>query len=227
MRIKLSLIGCFLCIFLVPGISAGAVINGGFEGDFSGWTVGGNAAVVTTALISGVPFNPVEGGKMAALTYPAMVGYIWDNFIYQDVLLEADDHYLNFSFLFWTLDEAPFDTPGFLVEINSQTWFSMDSSDVGDGTLGTLDYTDWISLSIPVEQYYSPARPVHIRISFSAGNSGDNQYPSGAFVDGVSITESNLYPIVPIPSALLLLASGFLGLAGVRCGIERQKKQAP
>lgn len=222
---KFGCIAFFLCIVLVPGFSSGAdLINGGFEDDYVGWTYGGNTGVVTGATVDSQMFTPFAGEKMGALSYPVMMGYVYDNYFYQDVVLEEEDNYLNFSFLFWTYDEAPFDTPGFLVEINGLTWFSLSAGDIGDGTLGTLDYTNWTSLSIPVGQYYSPGRPVSIRISFNAGNTGDNQYPSGVFLDGTSITEVNLHPIVPIPSALLLLASGFLGLAGVRCGIHRRYK---
>lgn len=207
---------CFLWVVLIPGINFGAVINGGFESDLTGWTTGGNAGVVTTATIDGVVFNPIEGNKMAALTYPAMTGFVWDNYIYQDVTLGADDNYLNFSFNFWSFDEAPFDSPGFLLEINGETWYSMSAGDVGDGVLGTLDYSGWMSLSIPVAQYYNPARPVQIRISFSAGNTGDNQWPSGVFVDGVSLSEINEHPIVPIPASLMLFFSGMIALCGIR-----------
>lgn len=216
MRTRITLVACFLWIVMVPGVSFGALVNGGFEDGFTGWTTGGNAAVVTEAMIDGVSFNPFEGEKMAALSYPAMTGFIFDNYIYQDVVLEEGDNFLNFSLLFWTFDESPFDSPGLLVQINSESWFSIDAGDIGDGTLGTLDYTDWISLSIPVGQYYDPLRPVQIRISFLAGNTGDNEYPSGAFIDGLSLTEHNLYPIVPIPGALLLFSSGLIGLLALR-----------
>ena len=216
MKTKICLGLCFLWVVMVPGITFGAIINGGFEDDFAGWTGGGSAAVVTAAMIDGVSFSPFAGEKMAVLSYPAMTGFLFDNYIYQDVPLEAVDNYLNFSLLFWTFDEEPFDKPGLLVQINNETWFSMDAGDIGDGALGTLNYTDWINLSIPVGQYYVPSRPAQIRISFHAGNTGDNDYPSGAFIDGLCLTENNLYPIVPIPGAFLIFSSGLIGVLALR-----------
>ncbi len=216
MKTRICLVACFLWAVMAPGSSFGALVNGGFEDDFLGWTIGGRAAVVTEATIDIVSFDPFEGEKMAALSYPPKKGFIYDNSIYQDVLLEEDENYLNFSFIFWTFDEDPFDKPGFLLQINNETWFSLDAGDIGDGTPGTLDYTDWIGLSIPLGQYYNPSRPLQVRISFHAGNTGDNAYPSGSFIDGLSLSENNLHPVVPIPGALLLFSSGLIGLFALR-----------
>jgi len=71
---------------------------------------------------------------MALITYPypSMAGYIWDNYIYQNVQLGATDKYLNFAYNFWTYDEAPFDDPGFVVAINSKTVFSIAAGDIRD-----------------------------------------------------------------------------------------------
>ena len=156
---------------------------------------------------------------MALITYPypSMAGYIWDNYIYQNVQLGATDKYLNFAYNFWTYDEAPFDDPGFVVEINGKTVFSIAAGDIrdeefGDDVLGKLDFTGWTLISIPVDQYYDPDRPASIRISFNAGNTGDNEHPSGVFIDAVSVTETP----VPVPTTVLLLGSGLVAMIGLR-----------
>ena len=223
MKIRNSLL--FLVVLTVPFLllsaSAGAaLINGGFESDFTGWTAAGNTSVQSVAnvadLVDGsggtVTFNPYEGEKMAAITYPNQAGSIWNNFIYQDVDLGANDKYLNFAYNFWTYDEAPFDDPGFMVAINGKTVFSIAAGDIGDDTLGNLDFTGWTLINIPVEQYYDPGRPASIMISFNAGNTGDNLNPSGVFIDAVSVTESP----VPVPTTILLLGSGLVAMIGLR-----------
>jgi len=210
-------------LFLLPASAGAALINGGFEDGFTGWNFSGNTAVLTTANLedgSGgtVTFNPYEKGQMAAITYPNMSGSICDNYIFQDLKLEPTDKYLNFAYNFWTYDEAPFDNPGFVVEINGisgKSVFSIAAGDIGDNTLGSLDFTDWTLISIPIEQYYNPDnpdRPASIRISFNAGNTGDDQYPSGVFIDAVSVTQTP----VPVPTTVLLLGSGLVAMIGLR-----------
>jgi len=219
------LLGILVCFtFVLSPFIAGAcpfqkdpgLVNGGFEDNFLGWTTGGSTGVVTVAnlpLVLGQPdeltVTPVEGEKMGAITYPAMEGFVYDNLIYQDVLLEQQDKFLILNYFFWTYDEAPFDSPAFTVSINGMTMFSLSAGDVGDGVLGTLDYTGWTGLWIPVGQYYDENRPVTIRIAFNSGNTGDNQYASGVFLDDIQL-------VVPIPTTLLLLGSGLLGLIGLR-----------
>lgn len=203
-------------LFLLPALAGAALINGGFESNFSGWTAVGNTSVTSLANLGGGPgtvtFTPYEGNNMAAITYPQMEGYIWENHINQDVALGETDKYLNFAYNFWTYDEAPFDNPGFVVEINGKTVFSIAAGDIGDGVLGNLDFTGWTLINIPIEQYYDPNRPASIMISFNAGNTGDNLNPSGVFIDAVSVTESP----VPVPTTILLLGSGLVAMIGLR-----------
>jgi len=222
MKRLLVILVCFT--FVLSPFIAGAcpvqkdpgLVNGGFEDNFLGWTTGGSTGVVTVAnlpLVLGQPdeltVTPVEGEKMGAITYPAMEGFVYDNFIYQDVLLEERDKLLVLHYFFWTYDEAPFDSPAFTVSINGMTMFDISAGDIGDGVLGTLDFTGWTELVIPVGQYYDPSRPATIRIAFNAGNTGDNQYASGVFLDDIRLE-------IPIPGTVLLFGSGLLGLIGVR-----------
>lgn len=236
-RTFLCLAVLVLTLMFLPGVVAAGLVNGGFEDDFTGWTVSGNASIQTIASLSdsfgnNLMVTPYEGDKMAAITFPAMAGMVWENSLQQSATLGAGDNYLNFVYKFWTFDEAPFDNPGFLVEINGETVFSIAAGDIGDGTVGTLDYTTgnlaggWTGLSIPISQFYSadPGRPADILISFLAGNTGDGQYPSGVFLDGplgtegasLSATPLPDYQVVPIPGTLLLLGSGLICVLGLR-----------
>jgi len=142
------LLGILVCFtFVLSPFIAGAcpfqkdpgLVNGGFEDNFLGWTTGGSTGVVTVAnlpLVLGQPdeltVTPFEGEKMGAITYPAMEGFVYDNFIYQDVLLEEQDKLLVLHYFFWTYDEAPFDSPAFTVSINGMTVYSMSAGDIGD-----------------------------------------------------------------------------------------------
>lgn len=216
-------IGLFV-ICLVPGPVLAGLANGGFEEDFSGWTQptdNGNASISSYALISGVEFIPYEGDKMAGLGYYNRSNYVWENSISQEILISELDSSLGFYYNFWTFDEAPFDNPGFLVEINGKTAFSIRAGEVGDDILGNLDYTGWQYFSIDLSEYYSPGpRQASVRISFAAGNTGDTDgtYASGVFLDGVALMPNT--PVVPVPSSLLLMMAGLLGVTG----LNRKKK---
>jgi len=199
--------------FLFPVLAGAQIFNGGFEDNYTGWTSTGNTGIAFSATIDGETFFPYSGEKMGAITYPAMTGFIWENRLSQSVVLGPDDNYLVFYFNFWTFDEAPFDSPGFTVQVNGTEVFSISASDIGDGTVGTLDYTDWQVFCYDVSGFYSAdPRPFTLQLQFNAGNTGDNQYPSGVFLDEIRLQENP----VPIPPSLFILASGLLGLIGVR-----------
>ena len=227
---KISVVLLILPFLLIPSFAGAALINGGFEDGLANWDPHGTVMATTELVLEGIPFEPYELDQMAAITLPGMTGHVMDNYILQEVTLESGDNYFNFVYIFWTLDEAPFDNPGFLMEINGKTILSMQAGDIGDGVVGTLDYTvggldgGWTGISVPIAQYYDPVRPATIRISFSAGNTGDNQYPSGVFIDGprqedgLPLSPDPLpeYRVIPIPASLLLLGSGLIALIGIR-----------
>ena len=201
-------------LLLFPVLAAAQMINGGFEDNYTGWTSTGNTGIASIATIAGEIFLPYSGDKMGAITYPSTTGFIWENSLSQSVVLGPDDNYLVFYYNFWTLDEAPFDSPGFTVQVNGTEVFSTSAGDIGDGTVGTLDYTGWREFCYDVSGFYSEEpRLFTLQLQFNAGNTGDNQYPSGVFLDEVRLQANP----TPIPPTLLMLASGLVGLIGFRC----------
>lgn len=215
-KTKILLGIALLLICAVPGTALAGIANGGFESGLDDWTVTGDAAAANVAWLDGIRFDPVSGILMASLAYNKRSDYVWENTISQEIDLTQDDNYFGFYYNFWTYDEAPFDDPGFIVAINGKTILSKSAGDIGDGTLGTLDYTGWKFFSIDISEYYSPTRPASIMVSFAAGNAGDTNpdYASGVFIDGMEITPDP--PAVPVPTSLLLMVSGLLGFVGLR-----------
>lgn len=218
MKILLRLFAC-VTVIAFPLMAEAAIQNGGFEDDFDFWSAKEDTAVQTIANLDDgkggtVTVNPFRGEKMAAIANPTTTGFVSDNAIYQNVILGPNDKFLIFAYNFWTYDEAPFDSPAFVVSVDAITSLTLNAGDAGgDNDTGTLDITGWQTAVIPVSQFYVPGmgvRPLSVRLTFSAGNTGDADFPSGLFVDDVRLSE------VPIPSTLLLLSSGLLGLIGLR-----------
>ena len=226
MKIGLKMLGLGMAALLLIGIAPVSAVaqlaNPGFESDYADWEMTGASdyGLLTAAgeVISGVEFKPFFGDRALRLSNPfiSASAYIWTNTISQTITLDPNENFLNFYYNFWTFDKAPYDNAGFMVEINGKTVFSVSAGDVGDGEVDTLDYTGWQLCSIDISEYYSgdPNRQTSILISFSAGNTSDQKYASGVYLDAITITPNAL----PVPASMLLLMSGLLGFVGVRRG---------
>ena len=226
MKIGLKMLGlgiaALLLIGIVPVSAVAQLANPGFEAGYTDWDMTGASdySLLTSfgEKIDGVEFKPLFGAMALRLSNPFEdeSGSVWANTISQTITLDPNENFLNFYYNFWTFDEAPYDNAGFMVEINGKTVFSVSAGDVGDGVVGTLDYTGWQLCSIDISEYYSgdPNRQTSILISFSAGNTSDQKYASGVYLDAITITPNAL----PVPASMLLLMSGLLGFVGVRRG---------
>ena len=212
----------FLISIMPISVQAG-LTNGGFESGLADWTTSptGTVAPVGDSMISGVLFEVQEGDWMASLSYPGFSGDLEENYIRQKVEIEENSNYLSFFYNFWSFDEGNYD--GFVVSITGgmqdDIIMTVDAGDIAgahnNDNLGDLDYTGWKFITFDISGFYNPARESNITISFFSGNTGDDSYPSGVFIDDVKITEYEP-PVVHVPTSMLLMASGLLGFVGLR-----------
>ena len=204
------------CLSAAPAL---ALSNGSFEtGDFSSWTVVGDAAVVTAGTYgdNGYSVTPTDGRYMALMTTGAVdlgtLGAALGNdlataypdgysgsAIYQDVTVTAGTQ-LTFDWNFIANDYMPYNDTAiltaFVIDINANQIISLsDVSSVGD--YGTTGWQTW-SEAANISGTY--------RIGFAVFNQGDDILNSQLFVDNVQ------FGAVPEPSTWAMLLVGFAGL---------------
>lgn len=202
-------------LILMPAVVFADLVNPGFEDGSLGWKVKGNIDFAFESDIGGIKFMPVEGIVMAKISDPSMGGFVMENILQQTFTLGSDKKYLNLQYRFWTFDEGDYDK--FVVLLDGESIFSISASAaVLNDTINAIDYTEWTGISIILPEFDNRGEDIKISIAFSAGNTGDSLYNSGVFLDDMSLTNADDRPdyeiingaSVPIPSGILLLASG-------------------
>ena len=174
------------------------LMNGTFEQDLLYWRSAGNTSIIEGSTeIEGNYFGVPEGSKMAALTYSQCIGF---SSIKQLFRIGPDDASLSFSFNFWSYADTS--DPGFIVDINGQSVFSMSPGEFGPNNGGAFDSSGWISVVIPLSEFQDED---YLQLSFIS-----SYCQSGVFLDDIQVN------MVPIPSSLVLLVSGLFGLIGIR-----------
>jgi hypothetical protein len=195
---------------LVNAAHAG-LANTGFEnGDLTGWTLSSanEAALYASVETSWTAwddrtYSAPEGQYFVQLTAGAGTG-VYTELSQTFTVMAGEQFTLGGKAAFDGNDEYSDDYPNnddAYVKLSNGTttnflWTSNIQS-VGDYT--STDWQDWTTNNLLAEGTYT--------LSFGVANQGDNTYNSVALFD--------VNP-VPVPSAVLLLGSGLLGLAGLR-----------
>jgi len=225
-----------LALLVVAGVPVRAddinLANPGFEtGDFTGWTVVGNAAVVTAGWCGPIHcVNPNEGNYFAVVTaggvsvdtldaalgvdlqaaYPGQT-LTYGSAIYQDVTVNAGDH-LVFAWDYLANDYLPFEDPSFVTAMipgNGQVILLSNIPAVGDnGTTGWQVFDE-------VANYTTT-----YRIGFVAFNGLDNGLSSQLAVDSPGVVGT------PEPSTTVLSLAGIVALLVMRKRIGQGLQQA-
>jgi|GEM_PF-6194928 len=174
------------------------LVNGNFEQSFSYWRSAGNTSIIEGSTeIDGNYFEVPEGSKMAAINYSECLGY---SSIKQLFRIGPGDDSLSFAFNFWSYADTS--SPGFIVDINGRSVFSMSPGEIGADNGGAFDSSGWISVVVPLSEFQNED---YLQLSFISSLS-----QSGVFLDDVKVN------MVPLPSSLVLLVSGLFGLIGIR-----------
>ena len=207
---KKSFIACFLAFCLVFGLTvvnvakAAPFTNGDFETGFTGW---GGDLVVTGMVAPGTDshFNIVNS--------PQNVAKIenddndWIATLYQDFDMEAlaaPGNTLDLSFwIQWIPTDSTMDGLDATIDNGTDTidlLASISDSDLLSGTTVTSDVTDFAGQSV--------------ELAFSLWDA-DWLTPDSLKIDDVTFAQSGAAP-VPEPTTLFLVATGLVGLAGLK-----------
>lgn len=149
------------------------ITNGDFSsGDLLGWTTVGNVSIGSS---SGDYFaiigNQTEPGN-----------YLWDNRLMQSFASGAKS--LSLAYNFFSRDFGSFDNPGFAIKLNGQEIYSLSNFDVNPSGIpdGTVRYTDWQEFKYDLSQVDTSKT----NLAIYAGNTGDKDYQSWAYVDKIT-----------------------------------------
>lgn len=144
------------------------ISNGGFDsGDLTGWTTAGSVSVGSSASnFYAIIGNEVDPGN-----------YLWENRLMQSFATGAKS--LSLQYNFFSRDYSPFDQPGFQVRLGGQEIFRLNNLE-SDG--GTIKSTGWREFIYDL----SSQNNSQTNLAIYAGNTGDKESQSWAYVDQVT-----------------------------------------
>jgi hypothetical protein len=164
---------------------AQTITNSNFEtGNTQGWVKTGHVNVLSSDTIS----NPDQtitaphGNYMVRIGDPSDLGnYLWENRLMGSFTSGAKSLYLLYNF--FSRDYSPYDNPGFLIRINGQEIFKVNTLAVNptSETDEAARSTSWQEFYYDLSTYNDPK----INLSLSSGNTGDKTTQSWTYVDRI------------------------------------------
>jgi hypothetical protein len=202
-----------------PSFGLQMITNGTFEtGDLTGWTIGGDFPALGAITVPNVwMMHPELNNWVGSVAPPTLCGLqaigtaaLLQNFVIPANMTTAT---VDFQYLPWSFDAIEFDF----------VWIGMQHN----GGFDLYEYwggTDFGCLQTPGWQYFHRAydisgvmSPINCTIAFGVTTTEDIAYPTGLFVDNVSVE------VVPEPATLLLLGGGLMGM-GIFGAARRRKR---
>ena len=215
-----------LLLFLSASSSYGLqlITNGSFEtGTIAGWNIGGNFPFGGASTIPTAGFGIPQLGSWSASVAPPFSGSmqaIGTAALFQSFVIPAGvtDVSVDFAYLPWSFDSIEYDwvTIGMLYDTGGGS--NLDLYEYWGGEdFGGLETPGWQSF----HRHYDISGisgPISCMLAFGVTTTADICYPSGLYVDNVSVDA------VPEPATLLLLGTGLASLGAMGSARRRKKK---
>ncbi len=188
---------------LSNAVFAGAILNGNFDTDLSGWatvTNGGTAqqvggqAVLSTGSGAALFSSVLVQGDDGVFSFPS------------PITLAAGDDFFKFDAVFTLLDLDALESDGGFSD-NLQVWL-YDANSLGDALIATINAsTSGPSFSFDLSSFIG--RSVAFSFELNDENNGTN---SQVTLDNIRIEQRSISNAVPLPGTLLLVIIGWFGL---------------
>jgi len=206
-------------LIAAPAYGLQMITNGNFEtGDLTGWTIGGDFPALGALAVPNI-WDPGLGSWVGSVAPPTLFGLqaIGTAALMQSFVIPAAATMaaVDFCYMPWSFDSIEFDF----------VWIGMQH----DGGFDLYEYwggVDFGGLETPGWQQFHQAydlsgvmSPISCTIAFGVTTTEDVIYPTGLFVDNVSVEVG----VVPEPATLLLLGGGLMGM-GLFGAARRRKK---
>jgi hypothetical protein len=207
-------------LIAAPAFGLQLITNGNFEtGDLTGWTIGGDFPALGAATMPNTwMMHPELDCWVGSVAPPTLFGLqaIGTSVLLQSFVIPAEMTMatVDFQYLPWSFDSIEFDF----------VWIGMEHN----GGFDLYEYwggVDFGGLETPGWQHFHRGydisgvmSPINCTIAFGVTTTEDIIYPTGLYVDNVSVEA------VPEPATLLLLGSGLMGMGLFGAARRRRKK---